>query len=299
MQFTIHNRDDLEKLNKLKETQLLLKQERLKEKLGKQDFHYDIEEVFEPVTNNQKKELKAINEAAEEQRLALTESVKAIREANTSNIEQYKYITEKNNKLLNQLVNSKSVDSSIIKTIANLLSDKNKSQFKIEQNDPKNPNSFTINPTNPQNITFSGSNMIFEDGRTYNLNNPDLQYFITNTSIDREINNLETISNFLFDMKYNSSEGDKKSDRYKFIKDLQSYPSSQEELEAGSIFPEIIFLPSDPNELVDRLNLLYQEIKGGNDNPQLKQEIIAIVDKLLEYQCITSDLHAALLTVWL
>ena len=166
MQFTIQNRDDLEKLNKLRETKLLLKQERLKEKLGKQDFHYDMEQVFEPVTNNQKKELKAINEAAEEQRLALSESVKAIREANTSNIEQYKYITEKNNKLLNQLVNSKSVDSSIIKTIANLLSDKNKSQFKIEQNDPKNPNSFTINPINPQNITISGSNMIFEDGRT-------------------------------------------------------------------------------------------------------------------------------------
>ena len=94
MQFTIHNRDDLEKLNKLKETKLLLKQERLKEKLGKQDFHYDMEEVFEPVTNNQKKELKAINEAAEEQRLALTESVKAIREANTSNIEQYKFISD-------------------------------------------------------------------------------------------------------------------------------------------------------------------------------------------------------------
>ena len=54
--------------------------------------------------------------------------------------------------------------------------------------------------------------MIFEYGRTYNLNNPDLQYFITNTSFDREINDLETISNFLIDMEYDSSEGDKKSD---------------------------------------------------------------------------------------
>ena len=111
-----------------------------------------------------KKELKAINESAEEQRLALTESVKAIREANTSNIEQYKSITEKNNKLLNQLVNSKKVDSSIIKTIANLLSDKNKSQFKIEQNDPKNPNSFTINPTNSQKITITWDGLSTGDG---------------------------------------------------------------------------------------------------------------------------------------
>ena len=126
--------------------------------------------------------------------------------------------------------------------------------------------------------------MTFEVGRTYNLNNPDLQYFITKTSIDREINDLETISNFRFDMKYNSSEGDKKSDRYKIIRDLQSYPgeipSSPEEIEAGltegqvvnragdlNSLCEIIFLPSDPNELVDRLELLYQEIIGGNDNP--------------------------------
>ena len=35
-------------------TKSLIKAERLKEKLGKQDFHYDMEEVFEPVTENQK-----------------------------------------------------------------------------------------------------------------------------------------------------------------------------------------------------------------------------------------------------
>ena len=100
------------------------------------------------------------------------------------------------------------------------------------------------------------------------------------------------------------------------IRDLQSNPSSQGEIEAGSVFlsnrgsclsnvprenssSRFIFLPSDPNELVDRLELLYQEIIGGNDNPQLKQEIVAIVDKLLEYQCISTELDAALLTVGL
>ena len=46
---SIHSRDDLEKLKKLQETKSLLLKERIKEKLGKQDFHYDIEEVFEPV----------------------------------------------------------------------------------------------------------------------------------------------------------------------------------------------------------------------------------------------------------
>ena len=52
--YSIHNRDDLEKLKKLQKTKSSLHKERLKEKLGKQDFHYDMEEVFEPVTENQK-----------------------------------------------------------------------------------------------------------------------------------------------------------------------------------------------------------------------------------------------------
>ena len=37
--FSIHNRVDLEKLKKIQETKSLLRKERLKEKLGKQDFH--------------------------------------------------------------------------------------------------------------------------------------------------------------------------------------------------------------------------------------------------------------------
>ena len=51
--YSIHKRNDLEKLKKLQESKSLLKAERLKEKLGKQDFHYDMEEVFEPVTARQ------------------------------------------------------------------------------------------------------------------------------------------------------------------------------------------------------------------------------------------------------
>ena len=54
---------------------------------------------------------------------------------------------------------------------------------------------------------------------------------------------------------------------------------------------QIIFPPSDPDELVDQLLLLYFEKLRGNDNPQLNEQIIAIVDKLLEYECITTNQH--------
>ena len=51
------------------------------------------------------------------------------------------------------------------------------------------------------------------------------------------------------------------------------------------------FLPSDPDELVDQLKLLYFEKVGGNDSFLLNEQNIAIVDKLLEYECITTNQH--------
>ena len=54
---------------------------------------------------------------------------------------------------------------------------------------------------------------------------------------------------------------------------------------------QYVFLPSDPDELVDQLKLRYFEKLGGNDNHQLNEQIIAIVDKLLEYECFTTNQH--------
>ena len=51
---SIHNRDDLEKLEKFAKTRSLLRQQIAKEALRKQDFHYKMEEVFEPFTEHQK-----------------------------------------------------------------------------------------------------------------------------------------------------------------------------------------------------------------------------------------------------
>ena len=52
-----------------------------------------------------------------------------------------------------------------------------------------------------------------------------------------------------------------------------------------------IFLPTDPHELCNRLRLLYQEKMGGNNNPQIDQEIMAISDKFLEHEIITTEQH--------
>ena len=42
------------------------------------------------------------------------------------------------------------------------------------------------------------------------------------------------------------------------------------------------FLPSDPNELCDRLKLLLQEKEAGYNSDLNNEEVSAILDKLLE-----------------
>ena len=309
--YSIHNRDDLEKLKKLQESKSSLKAERLKEKLGKQDFLYDMEEVFEPVTENQKKsqnqtklesekQIQALRDSTQTTTQAIQDQTRAIQESsNTLNkklhksvkegIQEYDKITNRNNQIVTDLVNSNQVDSSIVKTVSNLLNDNNKSQFILEPVQGSS-NLFTINPHNPQQVLIKGSTMTFQNGNTYYLNDPDLSYFVTNTQIDKIPQNTNIIYSFLNDMKYNKNYGDKKSHRYYFIKSML-----QPQLGSGLNF---IFLPSDPDELVDKLKLLYFEKVGGNDNPMLSEQIIAIADKLLQYQCITTNQHQNLVSTF-
>ena len=55
------------------------------------------------------------------------------------------------------------------------------------------------------------------------------------------------------------------------------------------------FLSSDPDELCDRLKLLLQEIHAGNNSNIITEEIVATLDKLLEYKCITKKQHKQIL----
>ena len=191
--YSIHNRDDLEKLKKLQETKSLLYKERIKEKLGKQDFLYDMEEVFEPVIFKQQelseKQIQALRDstsaasqttvqAIENQTQAIRELSKAlnkiIQKSIKEGIQEYDELTNRNNQLLTNLVNSNQVDSSIVKTVSNLLIDKNKSQFSLEPITQDNPNLFTINPSNPQQVLIKNTTLTFlGSGNIYDLNDPD------------------------------------------------------------------------------------------------------------------------------
>ena len=56
-----------------------------------------------------------------------------------------------------------------------------------------------------------------------------------------------------------------------------------------------IFLSFDPNELCGRLKLLLQEKHAGNNSIVINEGIVAKVDKLLEYKCISKKQHKQIL----
>ena len=111
------------------------------------------------------------------------------------------------------LVISNTIDSSIVKTVSNLFIDKNNSQFSLERVEG-NPYLFLIDPADPQQVLIKGSTITFQNGNTYNLNDPDLSYFITNTQFHKLPQNKNLISKFVNEMKYNLNYGDKKPSRY-------------------------------------------------------------------------------------
>ena len=56
-----------------------------------------------------------------------------------------------------------------------------------------------------------------------------------------------------------------------------------------------ISLSSDPKELCDRIKILLQQKQAGNNSNIFNAEIVAIVDKLLEYNCISQKQHKQIL----
>ena len=55
------------------------------------------------------------------------------------------------------------------------------------------------------------------------------------------------------------------------------------------------WLSSDRNELSDRIKLLLQEKQAGDNSDILNEEIFALVHKLLDYKCPSTEQHTFLL----
>ena len=68
---------------------------------------------------------------------------------------------------------------------------------------------------------------------------------------------------------------------------LEKMPKSPGLMVSAPGISNRLFIPSSPNELCNLLKLLLQEKKAGNKSDLTDDEIVAIVDKLLEYKSVS------------
>ena len=275
MLFPIKSREDLEKLNELVSLQDQVKTVRLQDKLGEQNFHEDMKKVFGPVTktleNTSQNLTKAISESSKENNLLL-ENV--------------------NNKLL-EIMNDRGILAShLITPLSRITNPENSSQFKLV----KDPNSNRVNDLLMKNkipITLYGNMLTFRDTNKQFELTGDLLEMVTNKDYNVDHASLadkKLMYDFAKEMHFDMKAAGNKFVRDRTLIDLLKSPAIM-----ASGVSKTIFLSSDPDELCDRLKLLLQEKHAGNNSDIINDEIIAIVDKLLEYKCVSKKQHKQIL----
>ena len=271
MLFPIRNREDLEKLNEAVSLQNQVKFVRLQHKLGKQNFHEDMTKVFEPLTDTLKKTSENITKTITE-----------------NSINNNKAIESLNEKVLESMNDKGLIDSSLIEVIKS----DNKGQFRLTK-DPNSTktNDFLINEKVP--VTIFSNMLTFRDTKKVFKIEGDLYKVITDYKFNVDHSNKQNrqiIYEFGKEMKYKLKNKGRPSIRHNSMIRLLNQPPIM-----ASGFPKTICLSSDTNELCDRLKLLLQEKHAGNNSDIINDEIVAIIDKLLEYKCISKKQHKQIL----
>ena len=274
MLFPIKDREDLEKLNDLVSLQNQVKVVKLQDKLGEQNFHEDMKKVFEPVT-------KSLENTSENLTKVITESSKE------NNIA----LENLNNKLLGIMNDRGILASYLMSPLSKITNPENTSQFKLVKDSSSNRvNDLKINKTIP--ITLYNNMLTFRDtGKEFELKG-DLLEMITNSQYNVDLASLtdkKLMYDFAKEMHFDQNAvGNKSIRERKLIKLLKS-----PRIVASGV--TTIFLSENADELCDRLKLLLQEKHAGNNSDIIDQEIVAIIDKLLEYKCITKKQHKQIL----
>ena len=275
MLYAIKDREDLENLEELASLENRVKVVKLQDKLGKQNFHEDMKKVFEPVT-------KSLENTSQDITKTLTEN----------SIKNNKAIENLNEKILELMDDKGMITPYLASSLVNLFKPENKSQFRLKKDlNSTKMNDFLINKGIP--VTLVSNLLIFRDSNKSFKLEGDLLETITNYDFNVDHSNQQDrklIYEFAKEMNFNIKEKGNKSDRDKSIIRLLKSPAIM-----ASDVSKTIFLSSDANELCDRLKLLLQEKHAGNNSNIINNEIVAIIDKLLEYKCISKKQHKQIL----
>ena len=300
------------KLETLIELNYLEKQNRknrLEDKLKQQEFYGEIEELFDPLTktlnaNNEtmqahnEQTLRAIdwqNQELDKQTKMISETASQIGET-ASQIEQAGYQfnetasqigeTLKGTIKQTQEIAPNFLDTKIAKNLHKMGTQTNP-QLKLNLVDlpTRRYKMNGVDITLEQGAFLVRDNIYeFSEGFIDFLTNPNVTY---NDDIEEDENK---IKRFLKDIRYDLGKGDKKSARYRTIKRIMevrddifgrglntNQQSCHHYVDQGTCF-------ADPNNLIERLELLILETKAGHDG--LYDEMLDISKQLLSMNII-------------
>ena len=268
MLYSIKNVEDLKDLNELVTLKDQVKAVKLQNKLGEQNYHQESEKLFELVT-------KSIENTSQNITKTIAESF----------LKNNQAIQNLNNKHL-EIENDRGILATyLMSLLSKITNPENTSQFKLV----KDYNSIRVNDLLVKNtpITLHDNLLTFRDSNKQFELKGDLLKMITNKNYNVDLASLqdkEIMYDFASEMNFDSKAQGIKSTRDRTLIKLLESPGLM--LSASGVSKTIV-LSSDPNELCDRLKLLLQEKQAGNNSDVINHEIVAILDKLLEYKCIS------------
>ena len=247
---------------------------RLQDRLGEQNYHEDSKKLFKPMTD-------VIKSTSENITKTLTEN----------SINNNKAIENLNEKILELMDEKGMIASYLASSLVEVFKKDNKSQFRLRKDpDSTKLNDFLIHGKIP--VTIFSNMITFRDtDKTFRLEG-DLLKVITNHKFNVDHSSPQDkklIYEFAKEMNYDTKSTGRPSTRHTSIIKILNSPA----IMASGV--TTIFLSENADELCNRLKLLLQEKHAGNNSDIINEEIVAIVDKLLEYKCITKKQHKQIL----
>ena len=272
--FPIKDREDLEKLNELISLENQVQEVRLQDELGEQNYHEDAKKIFKPLTDELKNTSEKITKT-------LTEN------SNNNN----KAIENLNEKILELMDEKGMIAPYLASSLVNLFKLENKSQFRLRKdNNSTKMNDFLIHRGIP--VTLFSNMITFRDTKKSFKLEGDLLNLITNYKFNADHSSPQDkklIYEFVTERNYDTKSIGRPSVRHISMVKILNSPAIM-----ASRLPTI-FLSENPDELFDRLRLLLQEKHARDNSDVIKDEIVALIDKLLEYKCITKKQHKQIL----
>ena len=285
MFYSIKNREFLENLEELVFLKNQVEEVRLQDKLGKQKFHEDMKEIYEPLTDT----IKDTSEIIAKTMLISKGTNKTLENLNDT--------------FLEIMLDRGIISFLLLSPLSKITNRKNTSQFKLVKDYNSNRNNdLLIHNTIPVILYF---NLLTfrETDKEFELKG-DILKMITNKNYNVDLASLsdKKIGYDFAKVKYFDvkSTGNISTRDISLIRLLKSQGSMVSASGVSSFSQKnssstTIFLWSDPNEFCDRIKLLLQEKQAGNNSDKINEKFVAKIIQFLEYKCTSKKHHKQIL----